>query len=124
METWDIWSTDGASQGLAFALGKMDAVDEAWVHAPPETVRVEVRREDGTRRAFADGLRREGPRIPMCRFVIEGAAIRRHEAWPSDDDLGALVILPGGEIGILRTWWNAPDYKEWRWTVEFYNRAI
>jgi hypothetical protein len=30
-------------------------------------------------------------------------------------------MLPGGEVGILKSWWNAPDHKEWRWQVEFYN---
>ncbi len=123
METWDIWSTDGASQGLSFALGKMDAADVAWVHSPPETLRVEVRGEDGTRRAFADGVRREGERLPMCRLRIEGSTVQREEAWPSEVDMGVPVILPGGEIGIIRSWWNAPDHKEWRWTVEFSNNA-
>lgn len=121
MESWDVWSTDGASQGLSFALGKMDAADSAWVHAPPESVRVEVRHADGTRRAFADGLRRQGERLPMCFLTIDGATVVRKDAWPSNADIGLPVILPGGEIGILRSWWNAPDHKEWRWTVEFYN---
>jgi hypothetical protein len=31
------------------------------------------------------------------------------------------VILPGGEVGILKAWWNAEDRKEWRWHVELYN---
>jgi len=32
------------------------------------------------------------------------------------------VILPGGEAGILKAWWNADDRKEWRWQIEFYNQ--
>jgi hypothetical protein len=24
-------------------------------------------------------------------------------------------------VGHLRSWWNAPDHDEWRWSVEFYN---
>jgi hypothetical protein len=30
-------------------------------------------------------------------------------------------MLPGGEVGILLDWQHAPDQKEWRWKVEFYN---
>jgi hypothetical protein len=33
-----------------------------------------------------------------------------------------VVLLPGGEAGILKSWWNADDRKEWRWDVEFYNQ--
>ena len=36
---------------------------------------------------------------------------------------GALVILPGGEVGTLVAWWNAADGSEWRWRVEFYNHV-
>jgi hypothetical protein len=31
------------------------------------------------------------------------------------------VILPGGEAGILKAWWHAPDKQQWRWNIEFYN---
>ncbi len=40
----------------------------------------------------------------------------------TQDDLGALVMLPGGDVGTLIEWWNAGDGREWRWRVEFYNR--
>ena len=123
METWDIWSTDGASQGLSFALAKIDPADALWVHAPPQSMRVDVRREDGSRRAFADGLTREGERLPMCRLTVSGDTITREERWPTAADLGTPVILPGGEAGILTAWWNADDKSEWRWSVEFYNKA-
>ena len=39
------------------------------------------------------------------------------------DDLGRLVILPGGEAGILKSWWHADDHSEWRWQLEFYNHT-
>lgn len=29
-----------------------------------------------------------------------------------------LVILPGGEAGILTAWWHAPDHSEWRWQLK------
>jgi len=41
--------------------------------------------------------------------------------WPSQDDIGRPVLLPGGEVGILKAWWHADDYKEWRWQIELYN---
>ena len=50
------------------------------------------------------------------------ASFAREDRWPTADDLGSLVILPGGEVGTLVEWWNAPDGSEWRWRLEFYNR--
>ena len=50
----------------------------------------------------------------------EAFAIAAHR-WPHDGDLGALVLLPGGEAGTLQAWWNAADGSEWRWQVELYN---
>lgn len=45
----------------------------------------------------------------------------REDRWPNDGDLGAFVLLPGGEVGRLLSWRNADDESEWRWQVEFYN---
>jgi hypothetical protein len=50
-----------------------------------------------------------------------GDAIEREDIWPTADDLGRLVILPGGEVGTLKEWWHANDHKEWRWQIELYN---
>jgi hypothetical protein len=41
--------------------------------------------------------------------------------WPDQSLVGATVLLPGGEAGVLKSWWNADDRMEWRWEVEFYN---
>jgi hypothetical protein len=84
-------------------------------------LRVEVRDDDGNRLAFADGLARTADR-PIARLTRAGAAIIRVDLWPEVDDIGRPVILPGGEVGILTSWWNADDGSEWRWTVELYNR--
>ena len=52
-----------------------------------------------------------------------GDQVERQDRWPTEADLGALVILPGGEVGRLMAWWNADDGSEWRWQVEFYNHV-
>jgi hypothetical protein len=57
----------------------------------------------------------------MCRLRREGASITREDIWPQAEDVGAVVMLPGGEVGILKGWWHADDRTEWRWQVEFYN---
>jgi hypothetical protein len=31
------------------------------------------------------------------------------------------VILPGGEVGLLKTWWNHHQGREWRWMAKFYS---
>jgi hypothetical protein len=119
-EIWDLWFPDAAAQGLPFARGRLDHTDVLLVHAAPESLRVEVRDDAGHPLAGGDGLKRTGDR-PIARLRRDGDRITREDLWPEDEDIGRPVILPGGETGILKAWWNAPDGSEWRWQVEFYN---
>ncbi len=120
LETWDLWYPNAGSQGLSFARGRLDHTDVLLVHAAPEVLRVEVRGADGRLLACGDQLRQTADR-PMARLLREGERVTRVDLWPEPEDLGRPVILPGGEVGLLRSWWNAPDGQEWRWQVEFYN---
>jgi hypothetical protein len=120
IEIWDLWYPGAASQGLSFARGRLNATDVLLVHAAPETLRVEVRDEDGHPLALADGLARTADR-PMARLIRSGDTIERVDIWPEAEDIGRPVILPGGEVGTLISWWNNPEGQEWRWQVEFYN---
>lgn len=119
-ETWDLWYPSAAAQGLPFARGRLDQTDILLVHAPPEILRVEVRDDAGRQVAAGAALRRTAER-PMARLTRTGDRIAREDCWPGREDIGCPVILPGGEVGILRAWWHAPDEQEWRWQVEFYN---
>lgn len=119
-EIWDLWFPAAAAQGLSFARGRLDQTDTLIVHAPPPSLRVEVRGDDGELLARGEHLTRTDDR-PMARLSRRGAEILRADMWPSAEDLGRPVILPGGEVGILTSWWNAPDGSEWRWQVEFSN---
>jgi hypothetical protein len=120
IEIWDLWYPDAASQGLSFARGRLDHTDVLLVHAAPDPLRVEVRDAAGTLLAIGERLAQTADR-PMARLVREGFRITRVDLWPEEQDIGRPVILPGGEVGILQSWWNAPDGQEWRWRVEFYN---
>jgi hypothetical protein len=84
---------------------------------------VTVRDEHGQVVASGNNLERTGERLPLTRLQRQGNQIQRADRWPTDADLGAMVILPGGEVGRLTAWWNAEDGSEWRWQVEFYNLA-
>ena len=119
-EIWDLWFPNAAAQGLSFARGRLDHTDVLLVHAAPETLRVEVRNDAGGLLATGDQLARTADR-PIARLTRRGDRITREDLWPGDADLNLPVILPGGEVGILKSWWNAPDGQEWRWQVEFYN---
>jgi hypothetical protein len=57
----------------------------------------------------------------MSMLIRHDGAIELQDHWPDQDDLGRLVILPGGEAGILTAWWHAPDRSEWRWQLELSN---
>ena len=123
VETWDIWYPDAGATGLPFARGRLDATTVLWVHAAPPTLAVAVRDEHERLVARGEQLRRAGERLPLTRLSRRGEVVVREDRWPTQDDLGAPVILPGGEVGILVAWWNAEDGSEWRWQVEFYNHA-
>lgn len=119
MEVWDLWYPNAAAQGLSFCRGRMDRADVVLVHAAPDALRVEIRSDDGQLLAFADQLRRQGEYYPMTRLRRDGSRVLREDGWPVSQDLGQPVLLPGGEIGILKQWWNAANGTEWRWTIEF-----
>ncbi len=121
MEIWDIWYPDAGAQGLSFSRSRIEYTDRVWVHAAPHTLRIEVRSDDGARLAFGDQLRRQGAYFPMTFLTRDGSHITREDRWPKASDLGIPVLLPGGEAGILKAWWNDDDGQEWRWSVEFYN---
>lgn len=109
VEHWDIWYPETASRGLLFGAGSMDATYRLWVHAAPPVRRVEVRDALGRRLAIAEQLEREGDRLPMTLLERSEAGISRVDRWPVAGDMGSAVMLPGGEVGVLRSWWNAND---------------
>jgi hypothetical protein len=125
LEFWDLWFRPAGATGLSFARSAVDsqaAGNRVLVHAAPPQLNVTIRDEAGSVVAQGDGLERGEPG-PMSFLVREGSAVRLQDGWPGQEDLGRLVILPGGEAGILKAWWHAEDHSEWRWQVEFYNQA-
>ena len=120
MQVWDLWIPDVAAVGVSFARGRLDATETLLVHAAPEKLTVEVLDDACVRVAKGQDL----PRTlisPIARLRRQGASVTREDCWPTEADYGTPVILPGGEVGILKSWWNADDHSEWRWTVELYN---
>ena len=122
LETWELWYPDAGATGLPFARCRIDPTPVLWVHAAPERLAVTVRDGFGQVVAAGEPLERNGARLPMTRLARMSGRIVREDRWPRQSDLGATVLLPGGEAGKLVAWWNAPDASEWRWQVEFYNR--
>jgi hypothetical protein len=121
VQTWDLWYPNAAATGLPFARGRLDPTDVLWVHAAPETLAVTVRDAEDRVVAHADELKRGGAQLPTTRLERQDRGIRREDRFPNEGDVGAMVILPGGEVGRIVAWWNADDGSEWRWQVEFYN---
>lgn len=123
MQLWELWYPGAGATGLLVARARIDPTDVAWVHAAPKTMSVTVRTTNDEVLAKGSSLERGEKRYPMTRLWRESNEIRREDRWPNESDLGATVILPGGEAAILTSWWNAPDESEWRWQVEFYNHV-
>ena len=120
LQIWDLWYPQAGATGLPFARGRLDATQVLLVHAPPPMLTVEVRSDGGERLAFTQDLSQTADR-PIARLSIQEEHILREDLWPIQKDIGSFVILPGGEVGQLKSWWNADDGSEWRWQVEFYN---
>ena len=120
LQIWDLWYSKAGATGKPFARGRLNATNVFLVYAPPLLFTVEVRSNDGQRIAYAQDLEQTADR-PMARLTIQGNQITREDVWPDQIDIGQVIILPGGEVGILISWWNADDGSEWRWQVEFYN---
>jgi len=117
-QVWALRGADGGSQGLEFARAKIDETDTVLVHAAPSVLDVEV---------FANGERliaigsdlRASEDTPMNRLTIDGTRVLREPVWPSDDDRGSIVLLPGGEAGELQTWETDQARRTWVWSVRF-----
>ncbi len=92
------------------------------VHAAPSAMDVVITADDVVI-AQADGLHDDARSTPMSRVWLDGATLARENVWPTQEDVGLPVILPGGEVGILLAWSNADDGSEWTWRVEFHNHA-
>lgn len=121
LQIWDLWYPKAAATGMPFARGRLDETNVVLAHAAPPVLTVEVRSEDGRRLAYAKDLSQTADR-PMTRLTVWSDQISREDLWPEESDIGQVVLLPGGEVGKLVSWWNAEDGSEWRWQVEFYNQ--
>ena len=121
LQTWELWFPNAAANGLLFARCRIDSTDVIWVHSAPPNLAVVVRNADDSVVARGEALERTGEATPMTRLRWDGGSVTREDRWPNDTDLGATVVLPGGEAGTLQTWWNAEDHSEWRWQAEYYN---
>jgi hypothetical protein len=123
VEIWDLWFPNAGATGLSFArcrVGADAAADRVLVHAAPRQLDVTVRDEQGAVLAEGRGLKRQAPG-PMSMLTRHDGTIELEDHWPDQDDLGRLVILPGGEAGILTAWWHAPDHSEWSRQLELSN---
>lgn len=93
-EVWDLWYPKAAATGLPFARGRIASTTVMLVHAAPPELTVTVRTDDG--RLLAEG--KDLPQTadtPMARLVRRNNSIEREDIWPTADDIGTLVILPG-----------------------------
>src|SRR3712207_6655887 len=110
LEEWDLWYPKAAATGLPFARARINHVDVILVHAAPPVLTVTVRDADG--RVQAQGKDLEATdETPITRLTRDGDRIGREDIWPGEADFGCVVLLPGGEAGVLQRWWNAPDHS-------------
>ena len=119
---WELRNPDGGAMGLEFGRGVSAPTDVILVHATPSRLNVEVRTWEGELVAVGRNLTHDEV-APMSKLTISGGKVTRENLWPEEADVGTPVLLPGGEVGILKAWWNDEVGQEWRWSVEFANRA-
>lgn len=121
LEYWEVWYPKAAATGLLVGRGLIDPSPVLLVHAAPEVLTAEVSDQQGRRLAYGKDLPKTAG-TPICRLTRREDSIQREDIWPTEDDFGRPVLLPGGEVGILKSWWNANDQSAWRWQVEFFNQ--
>lgn len=115
---WAIRSMEGGAAGLEFAHATLSAEhDVVLAHALPPSVRIEVH-EGGSVVASADDLHDGSASTPISKLSIDGLRVLRQNIWPREQDVGLPVVLPGGEVGLLTSWWNDDEGAHWRWTIE------
>ena len=119
---WEMRNPDGGAFGLEFARGTSAPTDVMLTHAAPSRLSVEVRSWEGELLATGRNLTHDEV-APMSKLTLADGKVKRENVWPEQSDIGTPVILPGGEVGILKEWWNDEVGQEWRWSVEFSNRA-
>jgi hypothetical protein len=120
LQTWDLWYPQAGATGLPFARGRIDGADTLLVHAAPKVLAVNV--YDGDTLVAEGSDLQASDDTPIARLTRRGDRIERADIWPTDQDLGHLVLLSGGEVGRLTHWWHASDHSEWRWQIELYNK--
>jgi hypothetical protein len=119
-EIWDLWFPEAAAQGLLFARGRLAATNLLLAHAAPANLRVDVVDDAGKLLARGTNLGRTAE-TPIALLSRRNGRIERKDIWPSERELGLPVILAGGEVGILTAWWNDPEQRTWRWSIELFN---
>lgn len=120
LEYWELWYPKAGAAGLFFSRGAIAPAETILVHSAPEVLTVIVRGADGTLKAQGQDLT-AGENTPISRLRCKAGKVEREDIWPNEEDLGTVVLLSGGEAGVLKSWWNAPDHSEWRWQIELYN---
>lgn len=121
---WLLRSHDGGAQGLEFARARTEVVSTVLVHAAPNALDVEVM-ENGERLiATGRNLHAEDESSPMTRLFVDGVRVVRASTWPDDADIGSVVLLAGGEAGILRSWSNNLERTSWTWALELQGGEI
>jgi hypothetical protein len=119
-EIWDLWYPKAGSTGISFGRGSLEATGILLVHAAPQILSVSIYKHDGNRIALGEDLDRKND-TPIAKLTRKNGDIERDDIWPTENEIGCAILLPGGEVGILQKWWNAPDFSEWRWQIELYN---
>jgi hypothetical protein len=121
-ETWDLWYPKAGATGIPFGRGRIAAgATTLLIHAAPQVLTATVYGDEGQVLALGKDLQAAHD-TPISRLTRDGATMQREDIWPGEQEIGQLVMLPGGEVGTLRAWWHAGDHSEWRWQVELYNR--
>ncbi len=117
---WDLWYPRAGATGLSFARCCVAPTSVLLVHAAPAVLTVTIR--DAKGKQLAEGVDLEQTSdTPITRLIRYDSVITRVDIWPTETDLEAPIVLPGGEAAILRSWWHAADHSEWRWQIELYN---
>lgn len=71
LQLWDLWYPQAGATGTSFARGRLDPTNILIVHAPPPSLTVEIRSDNGRRLAYSQDLPQTADR-PMAFLTRRG----------------------------------------------------
>jgi hypothetical protein len=114
-ECWAVETSKDGERWRFFGKAWKSPGEAVLMHAPVRFIRYRqlLPAED---REWCEPLETSGQQ-PVTIVRMEERV--RQDVWPGEEHVGLPMLLPGGEVGRLRSFEHADDGSSWRYVLEF-----